>query len=314
MAIAIAYDDAKKNQIRRENPGPRAADVKTPFFGSSKNPDAPHAALNHYAEGRKSYSGTHFHVRDQFQLVVAGKGKIGRHNLAPYCVHFTRAYTPYGPLVTDGSGLTFMVMRAHYDPGSQHLPKEQEQLKRVPDRQPWQISRAVTFPTLQTGTTTPGMVLQAVPDVKDENGLAVYSVSMKPNAQALAPDPSRGDGQYLVVVKGSLLHQHKEHKGLALIFVEPEEGPLQLHAGAEGLEAIVLNFPQVKPHAARTTAPSTATGHKKWQCTLCSFVYDEAQGMPEEGIAAGTLWQDVPDTWSCPDCSAGKSDFEMVEV
>ena len=36
--------------------------------------------------------------------------------------------------------------------------------------------------------------------------------------------------------------------------------------------------------------------------------------MPEEGIPAGTRWQDVPDAWSCPDCSSSKSDFQMVEV
>ncbi|OGA52367.1 MAG: rubredoxin [Betaproteobacteria bacterium RIFCSPLOWO2_12_FULL_62_58] len=47
---------------------------------------------------------------------------------------------------------------------------------------------------------------------------------------------------------------------------------------------------------------------------LCAFSYDEAQGIPEEGIPAGTRWADVPDTWSCPDCGASKNEFEMVEV
>ena len=53
---------------------------------------------------------------------------------------------------------------------------------------------------------------------------------------------------------------------------------------------------------------------KKWMCILCAFVYDEALGMPDEGVAPGTRWQDVPETWSCPDCSASKADFQMVEV
>ena len=47
---------------------------------------------------------------------------------------------------------------------------------------------------------------------------------------------------------------------------------------------------------------------------LCSFVYDEAAGWPEEGIPPGTRWEDVPETWNCPDCSARKSDFEMIEI
>ncbi len=53
---------------------------------------------------------------------------------------------------------------------------------------------------------------------------------------------------------------------------------------------------------------------KKWCCTICDFIYDEALGIPEEGIEAGTAWADVPDSWRCPDCSVGKSDFEMVEI
>ncbi|SDI33823.1 rubredoxin [Pseudomonas panipatensis] len=53
---------------------------------------------------------------------------------------------------------------------------------------------------------------------------------------------------------------------------------------------------------------------RKWQCVVCGFVYDEAAGLPEEGIAAGTPWEDIPADWVCPDCGAGKIDFEMIEI
>jgi len=53
---------------------------------------------------------------------------------------------------------------------------------------------------------------------------------------------------------------------------------------------------------------------KKWQCIVCGFIYDEAKGLPEGSIAPSTRWQDIPDTWVCPDCGAAKSDFEMVEA
>lgn len=52
---------------------------------------------------------------------------------------------------------------------------------------------------------------------------------------------------------------------------------------------------------------------KKWRCLICDFVYEEAKGIPEEGIAPGTPWDAVPDTWTCPDCGASKADFQMVE-
>ena len=49
-------------------------------------------------------------------------------------------------------------------------------------------------------------------------------------------------------------------------------------------------------------------------CVVCGWIYDEEQGAPDEGLAAGTRWEDVPDTWMYPDCAAGKDDFEMVEI
>jgi rubredoxin len=53
---------------------------------------------------------------------------------------------------------------------------------------------------------------------------------------------------------------------------------------------------------------------KKWQCVVCGLIYDEAEGWPDDGIAAGTAWQDVPADWQCPDCGVGKEDFEMIEM
>ena len=53
---------------------------------------------------------------------------------------------------------------------------------------------------------------------------------------------------------------------------------------------------------------------KKYQCMVCGLVYDEALGMPDEGILAGTQWADIPEDWECPDCGVSKSDFEMVEI
>lgn len=53
---------------------------------------------------------------------------------------------------------------------------------------------------------------------------------------------------------------------------------------------------------------------KKWQCVVCGFIYDEAEGWPDDGIQPGTAWEDVPEDWECPDCGVGKEDFEMIEM
>jgi rubredoxin len=58
----------------------------------------------------------------------------------------------------------------------------------------------------------------------------------------------------------------------------------------------------------------TAQAYKTWMCLICGFIYDEAAGLPDEGIAPGTRWDDVPLNWTCPECGARKEDFEMVEI
>jgi rubredoxin-NAD+ reductase len=50
----------------------------------------------------------------------------------------------------------------------------------------------------------------------------------------------------------------------------------------------------------------------KWECIVCGLVYDEAEGWPDDNIAAGTKWEDVPADWLCPDCGVGKEDFELI--
>ena len=46
------------------------------------------------------------------------------------------------------------------------------------------------------------------------------------------------------------------------------------------------------------------TDYKLFLCVQCGFEYDEAKGWPEDGIAPGTRWDDIPEDWSCPDCGA----------
>ncbi|CAE6767012.1 rubredoxin [Paraburkholderia haematera] len=66
------------------------------------------------------------------------------------------------------------------------------------------------------------------------------------------------------------------------------------------------------PHTSEENAAS-ADEFKQWVCVICGWIYDEAAGVPEEGIAPGTRWADVPAGWRCPLCDVGKEDFALVE-
>jgi rubredoxin-NAD+ reductase len=49
-------------------------------------------------------------------------------------------------------------------------------------------------------------------------------------------------------------------------------------------------------------------------CAVCGWIYEEAKGLPEEGIPPGTRWEEIPNDWRCPECGVSKADFEMEEV
>lgn len=51
---------------------------------------------------------------------------------------------------------------------------------------------------------------------------------------------------------------------------------------------------------------------KKYKCLMCGYIYDPAEGDPDNGVAAGTAFEDLPDDWVCPDCGAGQDEFEPV--
>lgn len=241
MPLVMGYDEAVQKPLRRSD--------QLAYFRFPDQPDLPHATLNGHKVGGY-FLPPHYHERDQFQVVLDGSFTIGRHQLTPYCVHFSRAYTPYGPLVSKGPAFSFMVLRAHRDPGLRRMPESRERLRQIPDRRPWQITQAVSFPPPESRSAAANVLLDQVPNIRDDNGLAVYTLVVKPNARAMAPDPARTDGQYIVVVKGSFWHDDREHSAVGLVFVKPQEDPYEIRAGAAGLEALVLHFPDVSSTSA----------------------------------------------------------------
>jgi len=50
----------------------------------------------------------------------------------------------------------------------------------------------------------------------------------------------------------------------------------------------------------------------KWRCMACGYIYDPDNGDPDNGISAGTTFEDLPDDWTCPICGVGKDMFEEI--
>lgn len=52
---------------------------------------------------------------------------------------------------------------------------------------------------------------------------------------------------------------------------------------------------------------------KKYECSVCGYVYNPEEGDSDGGIAPGTSFEKIPDTWVCPICGAAKSEFSPVD-
>jgi len=78
-------------------------------------------------------------------------------------------------------------------------------------------------------------------------------------------------------------------------------------------------YHQVKRGTTPKSAPSyiekkeEKSGMKKYECSVCGYIYDPAEGDPENGISAGTAFEDLPDDWVCPICGASKDEFREVD-
>lgn len=77
---------------------------------------------------------------------------------------------------------------------------------------------------------------------------------------------------------------------------------------------MVYNAPLFYSNSTCLMTETESVVYRQYMCLICGFIYDEEQGLPDEGIAPGTRWEDVPMNWACPECGARKEDFEMIEL
>lgn len=179
---------------------------------------------------------SHFHAADQFQVVVAGGGHLGRHPVRPVTVHYTNAHTAYGPITAGQAGLHYFTLRNGYDPGARYVAQEAAALKATPGRRPWQTTTAPMDPAATS--EGPARVEELLEPRAD--GLGAWRHLLPPGGALTGPDPRQGMGQFWVVLGGSL----DGMPPLSLMFIPPEDAPCRSLAGAEGAELLVLQYPR----------------------------------------------------------------------
>lgn len=183
----------------------------------------------------------HFHFVDQFQVVVAGDGKLGAHAVAPLSVHFAGASTGYGPITPGETGLSYFTFRASADEtGAQYLPGARPRMRPLPKRN-------VIAPQILPGAP-PELAARKEAmleeSLRKEDGLAVFYMRIPPDESMTTPSAADGNGLSMLVSAGSLRLGGKNYEPWSCLFVTPQEGTATLTASAIGAEVLVLRYPR----------------------------------------------------------------------
>jgi hypothetical protein len=193
----------------------------------------------------------HFHQADQYQVVVQGGGRLGIHDVGTVAVHYTDAWSAYGPIVAAGEGISWLTLRNTWDSGARYMPAARDQLRAARARN-FQ-HREVTAPPLAVASVEQlvraqrpscDTVIEAMPD-----GMATWRYRLPAGASDRGPDPRSGGGQFWLVLSGSAAVGGEMFlPANSCVFVAPDDGALTVLAGDGGAEALCLQFPVLARH------------------------------------------------------------------
>jgi len=188
----------------------------------------------------------HFHQADQYQVIVQGSGRLGVHDVASVAVHYTDAYSAYGPIIAADEGVAWFTLRNTWDPGARYMPAERQQLREARARYQHREATCGPLPPLSDRelaaltTSAGGAVIPEAPD-----GLGTWRYTVPSDSSVTGPDPSTGGGQFWLVSAGSAsIRSEALLAAQSCIFVGPQDPAATLHAGPGGADLICMQFPR----------------------------------------------------------------------
>lgn len=179
----------------------------------------------------------HAHDVDQFQVFFGGKGcTLGRHEVPPVLMHYTDAYTPYGPFAAGPDGMDFFTLRARATVQTMFIPEDRNKLVRKPRRTYHVEIRPGDALRMESRLDT---LIAPQPD-----GLAAYHLTVGAAGNAVTPPLLNSGGQYCILVGGELTCEGRRFPTKSCFFVTPRDGNLRLDADQDSaFDIIILQFP-----------------------------------------------------------------------
>ncbi len=188
----------------------------------------------------------HFHAADQYQVVVQGGGRLASHEVASVAVHYTDAYSAYGPIVAAEEGISWFTLRNAWDPGARYMPAERQQLREARARfQHREATRGPLAPLTEAELAALADVTGHTVIEETKDGLGTWRYTVKPDGVARGPDPASGGGQFWLVSAGTA----RVPGGALLpanscVFVAPDDAAMAITAGPTGADLLCMQFPK----------------------------------------------------------------------
>ncbi|HEY1935279.1 MAG TPA: hypothetical protein VGG99_25010 [Acetobacteraceae bacterium] len=226
----------------------------TPFIGKNKTtlregeaaPDAgviyPMAFLVEKDPG--AIVRPHFHAADQFQIVTQGGGRLGRHDIGTVAVHYTDAYSAYGPIVAAGEGVSWFTLRNTWDPGARYMPAARDQLRAARAKFQHRETTAAPMEAWSEAELARLPAADRVTELETADGMGSWRFRLPALGTAVGPDPGNGGGQFWVVLSGAASCGGSPLLPIeSVVFAGPEDAAVSLAAGPAGAELLCVQFP-----------------------------------------------------------------------
>jgi hypothetical protein len=169
---------------------------------------------------------------------------MGKNEVQPLMLQYKDHHTAYGPLVAGPHGLTFIALRNRIaDSAPVYLSKPGYREKLKPSkRRNWMSSHIglSTRPVLQFRTEIAWEPVFEPGKINDE--MSAHLVRLGGGMSTMGPDPKAGGGYYVFVANGTLEVRGESLPAWSMVFVEPSENAIEIRAGRNGLEALVMQF------------------------------------------------------------------------
>jgi len=178
----------------------------------------------------------HFHAVDQFQIFVQGSARLGRFDLHPGSIHYTDAYTTYGPIIATDEGYEYFTLRPVSTTSYHQMPAEAKLLREV--RHSSGSQRRMLMGELEEAAEArPGVT----PIFTQPDGVGAYRLAAGPG-EALSFPEEASHGRFLLVIAGSAEAGGQLYRSKSCLWADEGEAFATIVAGNDGVVAVLAAF------------------------------------------------------------------------